>query len=99
MKESVCFTEHIKPYLTSLDARIVKHHGGLFSEAGVSDMLVCWKGFFVALELKQRGEEPRPNQLAFLRSIKKAGGKAGVIYTDTWKADIDKILYEFEEYS
>lgn len=62
------------------------------NEAGVADLLVCLKGQFIALEIKMEGKEPRPNQVAFLESIKRAGGCAGVVYSNSWREDVDKIL-------
>jgi len=73
-------------------ARVVKIHGGPFSEAGVADLLCCIGGSFVAFEIKKKGNEPTPIQFAFLRSIRRAGGKAGVVHTHSYEQDIEDIL-------
>ena len=44
---------------------------------GVSDLLVCLHGRFVAIEVKRpKGSKILPDQLAFLDSIRQAGGIA-----------------------
>lgn len=92
MKESEFTRKKIRPFLESLGARVIKYHGSAMNESGVADLLVCLAGRFVAIEVKMEGEKPRPNQVAFLESIKKAGGRAGVVYSDSWREDVDKII-------
>jgi len=92
MNESDLIRNHIRPYLESLGARVIKQHGNAFTEAGVADLLICFKGKFIALEAKLGKEEPRLNQFAFLRSIEKAGGRAGWCNEKDWKEVINKML-------
>lgn len=93
MTETEIINKKIRPLLEGeYKMRVIKFHGNAFTEAGVADLLCCYGGLFVAMEVKKPGEEPRPNQFAFLRSVIKAGGKAGVIYTDTYQQDIHKLL-------
>lgn len=83
----------IRPYLEkTYQARVIKIHSSPFSEAGVADLLCCIGGVFVALEVKKKGNEPTPIQFAFLRSIRRAGGKAGVVYTHSYEQDIKDII-------
>lgn len=53
--------------------------GGRHSVAGIPDLLICWQGRFIAIELKRPGESPTPLQLATLAKIRAAGGEAWVI--------------------
>lgn len=93
MTETEIINRKIRPYLQEkYQARVVKIHSSPFSEAGVADLLCCIQKLFTALEVKKRGNKPTPIQLAFLESIRRAGGIAGVIYTDTYKQDIDNLL-------
>lgn len=62
-------------------ARPVKYHGSPYSEAGVSDLLVCYKGRFVAIEVKLPGGKPTDKQSAFLAEIVAAQGVAGTART------------------
>lgn len=90
MTESILIRKHIRPYLESLGARVIKQHGNAFTEAGVADLLICHNAF-IALEVKVGSNEPRPNQLAFLKSIEKAGGKAGWCNEKNWKDVINSL--------
>lgn len=93
--ETQIISKKIRPYLEEVyRARVIKIHGGPFSESGVADLLCCISGEFVAFEVKKKGNEPTPIQFAFLRSIRKAGGKAGVVYVDSFEKDINDILYD-----
>lgn len=93
MNETEIINKKIKPYLQNeYGARVIKYHGGPFSEAGVADLLCCIEGRFAAFEVKKPGEKPRANQVAFLESIQAVGGRAGVIFTDTFAEDIHKIM-------
>lgn len=50
-------------------------------QKGISDILICVRGFFVACELKADGNTATPHQIKFINSVKKAGGIGGVCYT------------------
>lgn len=52
-----------------------------FQEVGIPDVLVCWRGLFIALEFKQPGEEPSKIQAAVMCSIRTAGGIAETIHS------------------
>ena len=69
---------------------IIKYHGSEFSEAGVSDLLCCLDGVFVAAEVKapesyggsvqaaiEQGATLK--QRAFLRRVIGAGGVCGIV--------------------
>jgi hypothetical protein len=53
-----------------------KYHGSPYSHKGVPDLLICWNGTFVAVEVKVPGEKPTPAQALQIANIIKAGGKA-----------------------
>lgn len=93
MTETDIIRTKIRPHLEKqYHARCIKTHGGPFSEAGVADLLCCIHGSFYAFEVKKPKNEPSPIQFAFLRSIRRAGGKAGIVYTDTYEQDIKDII-------
>lgn len=69
---------------------IVKYHGNEYSEAGVSDLLCCLDGTFVAVEVKAPEsyggskdravtEGPTIKQRAFLQRVVDAGGIGAVV--------------------
>jgi hypothetical protein len=50
-----------------------------FQEVGIPDLLVCYQGIFLGLEVKLPGEKPSPIQRQVLKSIEVAGGVARVV--------------------
>lgn len=54
--------------------------------AGTSDLLICYKGKFVAIELKSHIGEPTMQQIGFIEQVKRSGGNAGVCRSlkDVW---------------
>ena len=49
------------------------------NRAGVSDIIACYKGLFVALEVKTATGRASPLQLEHLRQIKAAGGIGRIV--------------------
>ncbi len=81
-------------YLLLKKAVVVKvNNGGVFDfkrqvwrkqrEKGISDILACYKGYFLAIEVKSTGAKPSPDQEDFLQRVIKAGGHA--IWTDNFE--------------
>ena len=64
----------IKTYLRSKGAYCVKYHGNQFSQVGVADLLVCYKGKFLAIEIKNETGKTSPLQDVNIELVKKAGG-------------------------
>jgi hypothetical protein len=70
----------IQAYLEAQGARSFKIHGDdSYQEAGIPDLLVCWRGRFIGLEVKLPGNTPSPLQEKVLREISRAGGIAEVV--------------------
>ena len=80
----------------NLRSKIIKHlrqkwcgrwdiiHGGPYQAAGIADIVGCWKGRYVALEVKRpRDGQTRyaatARQLAYLDSVIAAGGIAAIV--------------------
>lgn len=57
----------------------VKPRGGPFGKAGCPDVLICWHGVFIAIEVKADDGEPSALQIMNLKLIKKAGGVAALL--------------------
>lgn len=81
MKESQ-FSKEVTTYLESKGAIVNNQTGGMFSKVGVSDLLVCYKGYFIALELKVGNYQPDPLQISYLQKVRDAEG-FGLILRDT----------------
>ena len=65
----------IRSYLESLGAVVYKIHGGQF-QSSISDLLICYKGRFLAIEVKGPEGHLRPGQRVRIRKLKKASGVA-----------------------
>lgn len=55
-------------------------HGGPYQKAGVPDILGCYNGIFIAIEVKCPGNEPTTLQSKTMQEIKESGGHVGVAY-------------------
>lgn len=63
-------------------ARLFKVVGHQYQESGISDILGCICGKYIAIELKGMRLEFQPGQKEFLRSIENAGGIAWIVRTN-----------------
>ena len=70
-----------------------KEHGGQYGTAGIPDIIVCYRGRFVALEAKVGKNKPTKLQAATIEAIRKAGGIAAVVYSVD---EVRTILSEME---
>ena len=89
----------ILDYLNTIGALAIKiYNGGIFNpknhkyffpyqnQYGVSDIIACYKGKFIAIEVKSPGRKPTEFQLEFLEKVKKSGGIA------IWTDNIDDVI-------
>lgn len=76
----------IMSYIKSIGGLPIKQNQiGIYSQAGVPDIIACIKGRFVGIEVKRPGQKPKPIQEAFLDAINKKGG------IGLWADNIDKV--------
>lgn len=75
-RESDIRTKIVKA-LKNRGARPIKYYGCVYTEAGVSDLLVCYRGLFLVIETKVPGETVTPKQEAFIASVHQSGGWGG----------------------
>ena len=61
------------------DLYFFKEHGGLYGTAGVPDIICCYKGRFIALEVKAPDGKATALQDATIRRIIGAGGIARIV--------------------
>jgi VRR-NUC domain len=55
-----------------------KHWGGPMSEKGVPDIIGCYQGKMLCIEIKKKTGTVSPDQKSFLANVKDAGGIAFV---------------------
>jgi hypothetical protein len=71
-----------------------KEHGGMYGRAGLPDIMVCYRGRFVAFEVKTATGRLTKLQEATLRDINDAGGCA---YKVTSLLEVNAILANLDE--
>lgn len=77
MKKESRLVKKIKDYLNSLDnSFFYKTHGNRFQQAGISDLIGCLNGTFVAIEVKTESNKSGVTRLqaSFLNTIEKCKG-------------------------
>ena len=77
MKEKT-IENKIKKYLKSIGAYFVKQHGNAFVKSGIPDVLACYHGTFIGIEVKNEKNTTTLLQDHHLLEIQKAGGVAFV---------------------
>lgn len=80
MKESQ-FSKEVVKYLKEKGALVNVNTANMFDRVGRSDVECCYKGFFIALELKVGSYQPDPLQISYLQKVREAGG-FGLILRD-----------------
>jgi hypothetical protein len=72
--------QKIRKYLATVpECFFWKEHGGQYGTAGIPDLIVCYKGKFIALEAKVGKNQPTRLQAATIKQIRNAGGVAVVV--------------------
>ena len=87
----------IKKYLASLGSDVFfwKEHGGPYSSAGIPDIICCYKGHFLGLEVKLPSGRLTELQKRAIEKINRAGGIAcRVESVDDVRALIARIVTE-----
>ena len=75
-KEESSIQKDISDYLTSKGAEVYNPKTGSHSKKGTPDLLLCFQGLFIAIEVKQPGKKPSKLQQLRIKRDKKAGGIA-----------------------
>ena len=67
-------------YLKTVDQCFCwKEHGGMYSTAGIPDIICCYHGRFFGFEVKTETGKPTGLQEATIRKINRAGGTAAIV--------------------
>lgn len=81
MREST-IVKHIQDWAKAQpDVWIVKLHGEPFQVNGLPDLLLCYRGHFIGLEVKVPGDESEPIQAWTAGEIRFAGGTAECVHS------------------
>lgn len=68
--------QNMKKLIRSRGGWCVKIHGGPYQDTGTPDILACYKGRFIAIEVKTSRGVTRPEQKITQRAITGSGGYA-----------------------
>jgi len=60
-------------------AYVRKVHGNAYQNIGIADLLCCFEGHFIALEVKRPKKLATPAQLLEGRKVEKAGGTFAIV--------------------
>ena len=88
MRESA-LQRQIIAYLRGRGAYVFKVVGSPLQQRGTPDLLVCWWGKFIAIEIKVPGEDATPMQNHEIHKIREAGG-CGVVVKSV--GDVEVLL-------
>lgn len=79
MKESDIVKAILKYLKTIPECFCWKEHGGMYVTAGIPDIICCYRGKFVAFEVKTETSKTTALQESVINKIQKCGGKAAVV--------------------
>lgn len=94
MKEGTLVAK-IKKYLIKNGAYCENIWGGGFQAAGIPDIIACYKGVFLGIEVKLDYNKPSEIQKAKLKLINNAGGIGIVAYSID---DVTEVLKEVDRH-
>ena len=96
MKNESQLVSQIKNYLKTKGAYCEKIFGGGFQSAGIPDIIACYRGYFVAIEVKSPTGKGRASDIQKLKikAIREAGGVAFI--TDNLE-DVEKVFNFIDE--
>jgi len=72
-------TKQIMGYLKYVPDSSFKKIRGSIGMKGLLDIIGCWRGQYIELEIKTKRGRLKPHQLERILQIRKAGGIAGMI--------------------
>lgn len=88
-------TAEIMQYLKTLDKCFFwKEHGGMYGTAGIPDIICCYKGLFLAFEVKKPDGRLTKLQEKTIKDIQAAGGQAYVVRS---VEEVKNVIQHIEE--
>ena len=79
MQPEYRIVQNIKKLIRARGGWCVKIHGGPYQDTGTPDILACYKGRFVAIEVKTPRGVTRPEQRVTQKAITSSGGYALIL--------------------
>ena len=92
LKESDIVRAILKYLKTVPDCFCWKEHVGMYGTAGIPDIICCYRGKFVAFEVKTKIGKTTALQDSVINKIQKCGGKAAVVRSvENVKAALEEV--------
>lgn len=88
MQPEYRIVQNIKKLIRSRGGWVVKIHGGPYQDAGTPDLLACYKGRFISIEVKTARGVTRLEQRAAQKAISASGGYALITHLIGEVADV-----------
>lgn len=82
----------VKAILKAAGAYYAMPQTGGYGHSGVPDFLICWRGQFIGIECKARGNQPTALQEQQIKQIRSAGGRAWVVN----EANVEQLRKELD---
>ena len=93
MKESQ-FQSKVRQYIEAKGGIVINIIPTGVGNAGVSDLIICYNGKFIALELKLDTKKYKATnqQIMFLNKVRKAKGLSAILCYNNWENELESIL-------
>lgn len=88
MQPEYRIVQNIKKLIRARGGWCVKIHGGPYQDTGTPDLLACYKGRFIAIEVKTSRGVVSPEQKVSQQGIVKSGGYALITHLIGDVADV-----------
>lgn len=88
MQPEYRIVQNIKKLIRARGGWVVKIHGGPYQDSGTPDLLACYKGMFIAIEVKTARGVTRPEQRVAQEAVSAAGGYALITHLVGEVADV-----------
>jgi Holliday junction resolvase len=81
VKGETSLQERIQKLIEKRGGYVNKNWGSMISEPGIADLTCCYKGLYLAIEVKVDKNTPSSAQGIHCRKVWKAGGIAVIVWT------------------
>lgn len=81
VKKESNLQKRIQNLIKSKGGYVHKMHGDMISEPGIPDLIACYCGYYIGIEVKVDKNKPSPAQGIHCRKIWEAGGIACIVWT------------------
>lgn len=84
------FSRQVQKYIESRGWWVVKYHASQYTKKGIPDLIACFRGRFVGLELKT-GSSLSQWQIRVGADIMSAGGYWACVTPDTYQGEVARV--------